>query len=146
GRSPSADLTINDSSVSRRHAQISVGSAGCLLKDLGSLNGTYVNGEQIVEETAVADGDRILLGQVQLRVGIASSDAIVVTEDDTGENVGAVIRRSGGPEAHEMTVAVDAPRLLKLLSEISRTLVGTRPIDEVLGHVVELAFDATRAT
>jgi adenylate cyclase len=63
--------------------------------------------------------------------------------------MGAVIKRQVGSNSAPAAAAaatVDAPRLLKLLTEISRTLVGTQPIDEVLGHVVDGAFESTRAT
>ena len=61
-------------------------------------------------------------------------------------NLGKVVcRPADAGEAAQTSVLVDAPRLLKMLSEISRTLVDTAPIDEVLGQVVDLALDWTKA-
>src|SRR5439155_22178355 len=62
---------------------------------------------------------------------------------------GRGIKRKVGPDgsgAAATAATVDAPRLLKLLSDISRTLVGTQPIDDVLASVVDRAFETTRAT
>jgi adenylate cyclase len=146
GRAPTCDVVVNDSSVSRRHAQLSVLDGMCTVVDLGSRNGTYVNGQQI-DSAQLNDGDRVVLGQFPLKLRSMASGNIIVTEDDASVNMGAVIRRQVASDADGVNVAsVDAPRLLKLISEISKTLVGTQPIDEVLAHVVELAFEATQAT
>lgn len=44
GRAPGCDLVIEDASVSRRHARVTVTESGCGVTDLASRNGTYVNG------------------------------------------------------------------------------------------------------
>lgn len=61
GRSPDVDLTIDDSAVSRRHAQIEAGSEGYLLTDLESTNGIFVNGLRATRQP-LRDGDRIQVG------------------------------------------------------------------------------------
>ena len=58
GRSPDVDIPINDPGISRRHFKIHVDGAKAVLKDLGSTNGTHVNGEKVTE-LALADGDKI---------------------------------------------------------------------------------------
>jgi adenylate cyclase len=144
GRAPTCDVVVNDSSVSRRHAQLSVDAGVCTVEDLGSRNGTYVNGQQI-DRAQLNDGDRVVLGQFPLKLRSVASDNIILDDDDPSVAMGQVIRRQVSELDPVSVATVDAPRLLKLLSEISRTLVGTQPIDEVLGHVVDLAFDATQA-
>lgn len=53
-----------DTTVSRVHAELAVGpTGGLVIRDLGSTNGTFVNGERVVEPIPVRLGDRILLGQ-----------------------------------------------------------------------------------
>ena len=148
GRSASCDLVINDTSVSRRHAEVAVADGSCVVRDLDSRNGTYVNGEQIAERV-LRDGDRMMIGEIQLKVRAAASDNIILTDDDAAAmNLGQVIKRpvAADPAAAASGATVDAPRLLKLLSDIGRTLVGTQPIDDVLGSVVDRAFETTRAT
>jgi hypothetical protein len=66
GRAPDSDLHLADSSVSRRHAEVRPAEGGYVVVDLGSTNGTRVNGGA-VKERALRDGDTIAVGDVQLR-------------------------------------------------------------------------------
>ena len=63
GRDPSSDLHIQDIEVSRRHARLISQSGGHALEDLGSTNGTFVNGERIRTITVLHPGDSIRLGE-----------------------------------------------------------------------------------
>jgi hypothetical protein len=67
GRSDACDLVLGDQTVSRRHAQLSRTTVGWLLSDLGSTNGTRVNGWR-VKQVRVRPGDRVQVGRVRLRV------------------------------------------------------------------------------
>lgn len=58
GRSASADISINDSSVSREHVKIKVNGEKAMIEDLGSTNGTFVNRKRITKH-ALKDGDKI---------------------------------------------------------------------------------------
>lgn len=66
GADPNNDLVLNDNLVSGRHARLSWDGAGWWLEDVGSKNGTFVNGERIVPRAAqrVAPGSRIQLGDM----------------------------------------------------------------------------------
>jgi hypothetical protein len=76
GRALDNDLVIADSRVSRYHAQIVRDPHGPLVRDLGSTNGTAVDGRSIGEDR-LADGDRLSLGgyEIQVRVGTAPGPA-----------------------------------------------------------------------
>lgn len=67
GRDTAADITLDDPGVSRRHAEIRVTHDGphlvVGLRDLGSTNGTFVNGERITSQR-LDDGDRVTMGRV----------------------------------------------------------------------------------
>lgn len=65
-----SDYGAKDNGVSRQHARITRVHATVMLEDLGALNGTTINGERIspVEPRALADGDRIGLGSLALKV------------------------------------------------------------------------------
>jgi pSer/pThr/pTyr-binding forkhead associated (FHA) protein len=62
GRAADADLALADELVSRRHARASLDDAGAVVEDLGSRNGTYVNGNQIHGPTRLVPGDQLQLG------------------------------------------------------------------------------------
>ena len=62
GRSDTSDVMLDDVTVSRRHAEISRTPEGWVLRDVGSLNGTYVNRARI-ESTVLAGGDEVQIGK-----------------------------------------------------------------------------------
>jgi len=66
GRDGSAALTLNSSSVSRRHARITITGETATLEDLGSKNGTYVADQPVNEPTKLRDGDRIRVGTFEI--------------------------------------------------------------------------------
>jgi pSer/pThr/pTyr-binding forkhead associated (FHA) protein len=66
GRSAANDIVFDDSSVSRRHALLTVRGEETVILDDRSLNGIHVNGTR-VSEAALKDGDTVLLGHVTLR-------------------------------------------------------------------------------
>jgi hypothetical protein len=69
GRIPEATVRLNDEHVSARHAEMSRSTDGSwILRDLGSTNGTQVNGRLITEPVPVRSGDLIGLGTVTLRL------------------------------------------------------------------------------
>ena len=66
GRSTESDVFLDDVTVSRKHATFERrGSSEWFVRDAGSLNGTYVNGEQ-VDETKLAPGDIVQIGRFKL--------------------------------------------------------------------------------
>ena len=76
GRSE-CDITLEDDLVSRRHATVRSTPGGLEIEDLGSRNGTLVNGERIEPVRSLREGDIVEIGEVRLRVeGIA---AVAVT-------------------------------------------------------------------
>jgi pSer/pThr/pTyr-binding forkhead associated (FHA) protein len=62
GRGRDADLVLADELVSRRHARVTPSGAGAVVEDLGSRNGTFVNGEGIHGPTELEPGDQLQLG------------------------------------------------------------------------------------
>ncbi len=65
GRHPDSDIFLDDVTVSRRHAELLRDEHGTTLKDLGSLNGTYVGGDR-VDERHLAMGDELQIGRFKL--------------------------------------------------------------------------------
>ena len=79
GREQDCQLRPNSDMVSRHHCVFSVDDYSVRLRDLGSTNGTLVNGERIRKETVLAAGDRIVIGNLDfelvVRAGIAVSES-----------------------------------------------------------------------
>jgi DNA-binding winged helix-turn-helix (wHTH) protein len=82
GRDPTCDVFLDTPGVSRRHASIRLDSVAkaVMLRDLGSTNGTVVNGASIVEPITLNDGDLVTVGSVDVRVRLARSDSLPETQ------------------------------------------------------------------
>jgi pSer/pThr/pTyr-binding forkhead associated (FHA) protein len=65
GRHPESDIFLDDVTVSRRHAEFRREDGHFLVRDVGSLNGTYVN-RQRVDQTVLANGDELQIGKFKL--------------------------------------------------------------------------------
>ncbi len=65
GRHPESDIFLDDVTVSRRHAEFRREAGSFSVRDVGSLNGTYVNRERI-EGVALANGDEVQIGKFRL--------------------------------------------------------------------------------
>jgi hypothetical protein len=74
GRAPECELTLKDSRVSRRHARLAARDGVLVLTDLGSTNGTRVNGHR-VSEVVLGAGDRVQIGETSLVVETAGAGA-----------------------------------------------------------------------
>jgi|GEM_PF-1285893 len=85
GRTDSNDLRINDPSVSSRHCLLIYEDGILKVKDLGSTNGTYVNGIQ-VEEAVVEPNTDFKIGSVEVRFGDESVEAEVQSQDVPSES------------------------------------------------------------
>lgn len=99
GRVAGVDIVIDDDSVSRRHAEVIVNGREVTVKDLGSANGTTVNGAPIAEDTILSPGDIIQFGVVEVMF-------------ETGGTSGPrapIARKSAEPPARPGRTPVRAP-------------------------------------
>jgi pSer/pThr/pTyr-binding forkhead associated (FHA) protein len=97
GRHPSADILLDDATVSRRHVEFARHGSRIIARDLGSLNGTYLNKERI-DTATLTNGDEVQIGKFRL-VYVASG---VPTERDHEPSVNVpppppAERREPGP-------------------------------------------------
>src|SRR5687767_15583809 len=67
GRAPTSDVPVFDPTISRRHAELVTSDKGLEVKDLGSSNGTFLNGAR-VENCTVTVGDTITFGKVAFKL------------------------------------------------------------------------------
>lgn len=70
GRGEDAEVPVESTTASRRHARILVSGSEAVLEDLGSRNGTYHRGERMTTPRALVDGDEIRIGRTVLTVRV----------------------------------------------------------------------------
>jgi pSer/pThr/pTyr-binding forkhead associated (FHA) protein len=79
GRHPEVDIFLDDVTVSRKHAEFSRSGTQFSVRDLGSLNGTYCNGERIDGELTLEDGSEVQVGKFKFTFFASRFD---ISEDD----------------------------------------------------------------
>jgi DNA-binding winged helix-turn-helix (wHTH) protein len=84
GRGLDASARVESATVSRWHARIVLAAAGATIEDLGSKNGTYLNGRRLSGPVTIADGDAITLGSVRLLFRVVSPTDSTQTSADPG--------------------------------------------------------------
>ena len=84
GRDASGGVHIDSVTVSRRHARIVISGTGAVLEDLGSKNGTFVDGKPIAKPTALEDGVEIRIGSIVFRFRMSSPRGSTATWTKTG--------------------------------------------------------------
>jgi adenylate cyclase len=135
GRGQHCDVVINDDSISRQHARLVVRRGLVELADLDSRNGTFVDGHAVREAT-LHGGERLSFGHV---------DAALEQRDEAPAAPGSTIGMTGEHtmfrplgDVDATARVVDARRLINLLAEMSRTLVATLPLHDILNRVIDL--------
>lgn len=68
GRSTVASVVVDDVYVSDEHAQVLPGEDGWVVRDLGSTNGTFLNGAKVTQPTTLAAGDHLRIGKTRIEV------------------------------------------------------------------------------
>lgn len=163
GRAVTCDLPIYDPTVSRNHAELQLTQGGVRIKDLGSSNGTFVNGTPVNESTAV-NGDVVTFGRVAFRVAettppaarppvpeqaasaVPPPEATIVRQvavPDTGDLEDKVVARpSGGSQLKVEGESEEERRARKLtlLLDISQALSRHQDVDRLLEKVVDITF------
>jgi pSer/pThr/pTyr-binding forkhead associated (FHA) protein len=76
GRSPEATVHVDDKTLSREHTRVYLDHGRVFVRDLGSKNGTYLNGALIREPQPLKHGDRIKVGPAHLTVVLEAGDAL----------------------------------------------------------------------
>jgi pSer/pThr/pTyr-binding forkhead associated (FHA) protein len=94
GRVAGVDIQLEDDSVSRRHAEVVMQGKSVVLRDLGSANGTTVNGQPLSGEVPLNSGDIIQFGVVEMAYENGAAEA-----SPSGASNGKLARRPGGPPA-----------------------------------------------
>src|SRR3954469_14160006 len=127
GRSPSCDIPLEDSKVSRRHARIAIEEGTARVSDLGSRNGTIVNGEKIESEAVLLPGDRVQVGDTTVLFEPPTRAALTEREDpgDLENQPVEELLPAVGPEASVYGAGV------ALLTATSEAMVLRRAAEEL---------------
>lgn len=86
GRSSELDIVLVEDMVSRKHAKITLSAGKITIEDLGSTNGTFVNGEK-VKTSRLKEGDRILVGTSILKLVKAGANAVELSDAQVKQNL-----------------------------------------------------------
>src|ERR1700747_2224916 len=105
GRSSDLDMVLVEDMVSRKHARIAMQQDQIWIEDLGSTNGTFVNGEKI-KRARLKEGDRVLIGTSILKV-IASDGQAVKPEAEVKQNLENVANRRQNSQARTMSGSIE---------------------------------------
>jgi pSer/pThr/pTyr-binding forkhead associated (FHA) protein len=89
GRSSELDMVLVEDMVSRKHSKITMTAGKITIEDLGSTNGTFVNGEKI-KSCRLKEGDRILIGTSILKVVRQGANAVELDDQQVKQNLEAV--------------------------------------------------------
>jgi hypothetical protein len=116
GRSGDVQIVLSEDMVSRRHARILYDGQKITIEDLGSTNGTFVNGEKI-KQASLKEGDRVLIGSSIFKVVYADTSAAVPRRRTDDASMGRT-------QARTMTGAIEEiplPDVLQLLGSSKKT-------------------------
>src|SRR5262245_11402547 len=126
GRSGDVQIVLSEDMVSRRHARIAYDGNKITIEDLGSTNGTFVNGEKI-KRCDLKEGDRVLIGSSIFKVVYADTNPGGAPRKRPEDNLGRT-------QARTMTGAIEEiplPDVLQLLGSSKKT--GTLVIHSAQG-------------
>jgi pSer/pThr/pTyr-binding forkhead associated (FHA) protein len=134
GRSSELDMVLVEDMVSRRHAKITVTEGQIFIQDLGSTNGTFVNGEK-VKRARLQEGDRVLVGTSIIKVVATESAPDVAEARAQMEGVAAGKRTSQVRTMTGSIAEVPLPDLLQLFSASKKSGVLVVRTDTDVGKV-----------
>ncbi len=138
GRASDCSIPIKDRYLSRKHAEIIAVGNNWVLKDLGSANGTYLNGTRVERDEALKPGDRIRLGDTEIVFEATDRNTdrfIAVAESKASPTIAISVHDIGDrPEAQDVA-------RLQTLTLLARELIEDRPMDELFGFIVERVME-----
>ncbi len=152
GRSSSSELALADPHCSSCHAEIYPSRRGYAVKDLGSKNGTFVNGRRISGETGLKAGDTIKVGSTLIyfdrprrkpedsETVTHSSETVIGVQDILGRTP-AVKSPQGARSSRGRTGIEQQRKLMDIIDKFNQDLIYLRPIDEFLDHIMNLIIE-----
>src|SRR5687767_3370041 len=150
----SRSLPLSDNTVSRRHAELMPGEDGWVLRDLGSSNGTYINGLRVTNRYSLKLGDQIRVGRTLMVFGAqpgmtrGRGGDVSLTGEEAGMD--ASIMHTVTSNDDSMVLAVPEPAAaamsnLKILYQLGAALGSSFDIAQVAEVVMDLVFEHVKA-
>lgn len=146
GRSPDCNIHLDSNMVSRRHAQVTREGRTFFLEDLGSGNGTYLNGKRIAGRTPLKADDRLKLGPILLRFETSTAAGTRRAEPEptinveiSGEQTATIVdsaQVTGGFGGLE----VQPEAKLRAVIAITRSLAGTVDLQAIVPLILDTLF------
>ena len=166
GRHPDNSIQLLDRIVSKNHCHIDVVGKEYVLKDLGSLNGTYVNGDRVRGTRALADGDEVTLGSTRMNfvAGSATKEAaeqkvvpaaprpraastrVTMAPGVVESHVQAKLAQAAAENFLPERLVQDGAALrvdyekLRVSFELTRAIAGELDVDRLLEKILTTAF------
>jgi phosphoserine phosphatase RsbU/P len=146
GRAPECQIQLDSNMVSRRHAQVTRDKGSYFVEDLGSGNGTFLNGKRIQERTPLKANDRIKLGPMLLRFETSSASRTLSAGEDptTGVEISADVTSTIMESADNRTgfglLQVQPEAKLRAVIEIARGLAGTVDLQAIVPRILDTLF------
>ena len=150
----SRQIPLTDQTVSRRHAELLPVEGDWILKDMGSVNGSYINGVRVDNRKPLKLGDQIRVGRTLMvfgaQPGISRTNSGNVSL--AGEEMGmdSAIMHTVASNEDSMVLAVPEPAVsamanLKLLYQLGSALGSSFDVDHVVEVVMDLVFEHVKA-
>ncbi len=152
GRSRANAVVLTDASVSREHARVSYRDGSWWVEDLGSKNGTKVNGRRIDKAAALSPGDSLQLGTFHVAFSASSSHATARVADIAGPATLRALKveefETGVTDSRSLGSGLAPERMgtfLRAVDKVGQALLAHRTVEELFTFVVELSSDVLRA-
>src|SRR3954466_13802858 len=150
----SRQLPLTDNTVSRRHAELVPNEENWILRDLGSSNGTYINGQRVTNRYILKLGDQIRVGRTLMVFGAqpgvsrARGGDVRLAGEESGMD--ASIMHTVPSNDDSMVLAVPEPAAaamnnLRMLYQLGAALGSSFDIEQVLEVVMDLVFEHVKA-
>ena len=138
GRSSDLDMVLVEDMVSRKHAKITTDDHVVTIQDLGSTNGTFVNGEK-VRKADLKDGDRILIGTSIIKIVFVDGEQTGhITENEARSKMAMAANKRSAASPKSMAGSIEEiplPDLLQLLSTSRKSGVLVVHSDRHVGKI-----------
>jgi pSer/pThr/pTyr-binding forkhead associated (FHA) protein len=135
GRSSDLDMVHVEDMVSRKHAKITTDDRIVTIQDLGSTNGTFVNGEK-VRKAELKDGDRILIGTSIIKMVYVEGDVTNLSETEARSKMAVAANKRAAPKSMSGSIEeIPLPDLIQLLSTSRKSGVLLVRTDQEAGRL-----------